>query len=810
MIDPLPGDRLARRCDPGSFAFETTAELAGAEDVFGQERADRAVEFGVSIRKDGYNLFVMGPPGSGKRTLVHKRIASHAVDAEPPSDWVYVNNFDQPQKPIAIGLPPGRGATLRRDMKNLVEELGDAIPAVFDSEEYGTKVESLDAEFNEKHEREFAALGEEAAQEKIALLRTPSGFSFAPVKDGEVVSPEEFAKQPEEDRQRIQTAIAALQVKLEKLVRGVMRLRKERAERIRALNREMTLLAVGHVVDDLEERYRNMPRVVEYLETVRRDVLDHADDFRKPADISAVSGPIAQREAPSLRRYAVNVLVDHGSPDGAPVVTEDHPTFQNLVGRIEHLAQFGALVTDFNLIKPGALHRANSGYLLIDAARILAHPFAWEGLKRALLRKEIRIESLGDMYGPVSTVSIEPEAIPLHAKVVLFGDRVIYYLLLEYDPDFGKLFRVVADFGDDFDRSVENTQALARLLAAHASREGLLPLDRSGVARAVDFASRYAGDGRKLTAQVRRVVDLLTEADHCVRSEGRSVISVADIERADAAQRARSDRLLERMQDEVLRGTLLIDTDGAKLAQVNGLSVVMLGDFAFGIPTRITATTRLGEGQVIDIQREVELGGAIHSKGVLILSAFLAAYYSGNRPHSLSASLVFEQTYGEVDGDSASLAELCALLSSLSGVPIRQSLAVTGSVNQLGEVQPIGAVSEKIEGFFEICAARGLTGAQGVIIPAANVDDLMLRDDVVAAARDGAFHVYPVRTVDEAIEVLTGVPAGSAEGIGEGPQTTVNGRVAARLREYSSARRKWTRPAGPPGSTRGASRHGDE
>ncbi|MGB8437116.1 MAG: ATP-binding protein, partial [Burkholderiales bacterium] len=428
MIDPLPAERLARRCDPGSFAFETTVELAGADDVIGQERADRAVEFGVAIRRDGYNLFVMGPTGSGKHTLVRKHIASHAADAEPPLDWVYVNNFDEPQKPIAIGLPPGRGATLRRDMEGLVEELGDAIPAVFDSEEYSARVESLDAEFNERHERDFAALGEEATQQKIALLRTPSGFSFAPVTDGEVITPEEFAKRPEEERERIQTAIAALQGKLEKLVRGVMRLRKERAERIRALNREMTLLAVGHVVSDLEERYRDMPRVVEYLEAVRRDVLDHADDFRKPADTSAAPGPMAQREAPSLRRYAVNVLVEHGSPDGAPVVTEDHPTFQNLVGRIEHLARFGALVTDFNLIKPGALHRANSGYLLIDAARILAQPFAWEGLKRALLCNEIRIESLGDMYGPISTVSIEPEAIPLHTKVVLFGDRVIYYL----------------------------------------------------------------------------------------------------------------------------------------------------------------------------------------------------------------------------------------------------------------------------------------------------------------------------------------------------------------------------------------------
>lgn len=810
MIDPLPSERLARRCDPEEFAFETTTELEVVDDVIGQARAARAVEFGIGIRREGYNLFVMGPPGSGKHTLVRKHIAARAAGAERPADWVYVNNFEQPQKPIAIGLPPGRGDGLRRDMENLVEELRAAIPAVFESDEYSAKVEAIDAEFTERHEREFSALGEEATQHKIALLRTPTGFSFAPVKDGEIMTPEDFAKLPDAEQERIQAAIGVLQGKLEKLVRGVMRLRKERIERVKALNREMTLLAVGHVVDDLKERYRELPRVVEYLDAVQQDVLDHADDFRKSAEVPAALAQMAQREAPSLRRYSVNVLVDHGVPDGAPLVSEDHPTFQNLIGRIEHIAQLGTLVTDFNLIKPGSLHRANGGHLLIDAIKVLSQPFAWEGLKRALLRKEIRIESLGDMYSLVSTVSLEPEPIPLQTKVVLFGDRIVYYLLQAYDPDFGKLFRVAADFGDDFDRNPDSTDAFARMLAAQAARDGLLPLDRSGVARAVDFAARYAGDGRKLTAQVRRIGDLLAEADHAARSAGRSVIAASDIEGADAAQRDRSDRVRERIEEEILRGSLLIDTDGAKVAQVNGLSVLALGEYVFGSPTRITATTRLGEGQVIDIQREIELGGAIHSKGVLILSAFLAARFSANRPHSLAASLVFEQTYGEVDGDSASLAELCALLSSLADVPIRQSLAVTGSVNQLGVVQPIGAVNEKIEGFFEICRARGLTGTQGVLIPASNVDDLMLRDDVIAAARDGAFRIFPVRTVDEAIEILTGVPAGDAEAVGEGPQVTVNGRVAARLREYSTARRKWTRPRISAQPARGSGRSDDD
>jgi lon-related putative ATP-dependent protease len=810
MIDPLPSERLARRCDPAEFAFETTAELAALEDVIGQDRAARAIEFGIAIGREGYNLFVMGPSGSGKHTLVRRCIDARTAGTERSSDWVYVNNFKEPQKPIAIGLPPGRGEALSRDMESLVEELRAAIPAIFDSEEYTGKVESIDAEFTERHEREFAALGEEASQQKIALLRTPSGFSFAPVKDGEVMAPEEFAKLPEEERQRVQSAIATLQGKLEKLVRGVMRLRKERVERIRALNREMTLLAVGHLVDDLKERYRAVPKVVEYLDTVQHDVLENADDFRKPAEAAGMLAQIAQREAASLRRYEVNVLVDNGRPDGVPVVTADHPTFQNLVGRIEHIAQFGTLVTDFNLIKPGALHQANGGYLLIDAMKLLGQPFAWEGLKRALLRREIQIESLGEMYSLVSTTSLEPEPIPLQSKVVLFGDRIVYYLLQAYDPDFGKLFRVAADFGDDFDRSKEAASAFARMIAAQVSREGLLPVDRTGVARAVDFASRYAGDGRKLTAQVRRIADLLAEADYSARAAGRSLISAGDVEWADTAQRDRSDRVRERMQEEIVRGTILIDTDGAKVAQVNGLSVLALGDYAFGTPTRITATTRLGDGHVIDIQREVELSGAIHSKGVLILSAFLAARFSGNRPHSLAASLVFEQTYGEVDGDSASLAELCALLSSLADVPIRQSLAVTGSVNQLGEVQPIGGVNEKIEGFFEVCQARGLTGGQGVLIPATNVEDLMLRDEVIAAARGARFHVYPVRTVDEAIALLTGVPAGDVETVGEGPQFTVNGRVAARLREYSTARRKWTRPGATPGHLRSGGRQSED
>jgi lon-related putative ATP-dependent protease len=799
MIEPLPGDRLTHRCDPAAFQFATTAELEPLDDVIGQERAARAVDFGVSIARDGYNLFVMGAPGSGKHTLVRRVIALRAAHAERPSDWVYVNNFQEPHRPLALALPPGRGTALRLDMEKLIEELRGAIPAIFESDEYTAKVEAIDSEFTERHERAFGALGAEATDQKIALLRTPSGFSFAPVKDGEVMSPEEFAKLPEEEQSRIESAIVALQGKLEKLVREVIRWRAERIERVKALNREMTLLAVGHLVDELKGGYHDLPKVVDYLDAVQRDVLDHTDDFRKQPEAPAAIARLVQRDEPSLRRYGVNVLVDHSTPNGLPVVFEDHPTYQNLTGRVDHIAQLGTLVTDFNLIKAGAFHRANGGYLLIDALKLLTQPFAWEGLKRALTRRELRIESLAEMYSLVSTVSLEPEPIPLQAKVVLFGERYIYYLLQAYDPDFGKLFRVAADFSDDFVRTGGTTATFARLVGTLASREKLLPLDAAAVARTVDFGSRYAGDGKKITARLQRITDLLTEADHFAREAGSATITAADVDRADAASRDRADRLRERVHEEIVRGTLLIDTSGAKVGQVNGLSVLALGDHPFGEPTRITATTRLGEGQVIDIQREVELGGAIHSKGVLILSAFLAARYSGHRPHSLAASLVFEQTYSEVEGDSASLAELCALLSSLADLPIRQSFAVTGSINQLGEVQPIGGVNEKIEGFFDVCKARGLTGDQGVLIPTANVDHLMLRADVVAAAREGRFRVYAVATVDQAIELLTGVPAGMPEMLGEGPQATVNGRVAARLRDYSTVRRSWARPGVRPG-----------
>jgi lon-related putative ATP-dependent protease len=798
----LPPAALRREFDLSFLGFETTATVQDVKAPVGQIRAADAISLAIDMAREGWNLFVMGPPGSGKRTLVMQSLAQRKPVAERPSDWVYVNNFEAPSKPIALKLPSGQGSKLSRDMAQLVEELRTAIPAVFESDEYRSRESQLESEFTERHEKAFSALAEEAGSQNIALVRTPSGFSLAPTKGTEVMTPDEFGQLPEAEQARIRKTIEALQGKLEQIIRQMIDWRREWRQRLKQLNREMTLFAVGHVAADLKQRYASLPRVVQYLEAVERDVIENADDFRSTAQGPTPSpfGPISPPE-PSFARYSVNVIVQHGADGGSPVVDADHPTHSDLIGRIDHQSQLGALVTDFTMIKPGALHRANGGCLLIDARKLLMQPFSWEALKRALLTREIRIESLAEAYSLVSTVSLAPEPIPLDVKVVLFGERMLYYLLAQHDPDFARLFKVVADLDDAFDVTEDNLRGYVQLLATIGRDRKLLPFDRAAVGCLVEHAARVAGDSLKLAASIEMTADLMCEADHRARSARRAYATADDVEKAVKSRRERLDRMHRRLHEAIVRGTLMIDTKASRVGQVNGLSVFEVGDTAFAEPTRITATTRLGEGQVIDVQREVELGGAIHSKGVLILGAFLASRFSHKRPHALAASLVFEQTYGMIEGDSASLAELCALMSSLADVPIRQSLAVTGSINQLGEAQAIGAVNEKIEGFFDLCVDRGLTGEEGVIIPASNVEHLMLEREVVDAVQAGRFHVYAVRTVDEAIELLTGVSSGVLDGTGAYPADSINGRISRRMRELADLRMKLLAAAGSRRST---------
>ncbi|MEW6133473.1 MAG: ATP-binding protein [Pseudomonadota bacterium] len=789
-VPPLSPDRLCHACQSERFSFSTTAELEDLSEAVGQMRAIEAAQFGIGMRHAGYNLYVMGPTGIGKRFLVHRLLERRVAEEPRPSDWCYVNNFSQPHKPRVIRLPAGMGARLQADMQQLLAELQRTIPAVFEGEEYRRRLAQIDGEYEERQTRAFNEVGEEAGRHGIMLLRTPNGFSFAPTRGEEVMSPEDYDKLSLEEKSRIDKEVDRLQEMLEKVIRQVHQWRRERIERVRKLNEEAVLFAVGHLIDALRGDYADFPAVVGYLNEVQQDVIVNMDEFRKPRE--ALTGLALLAGEPSdFNRYRVNLLIGRDPAEHAPVIYEEHPTFQNLMGRIEHVSQLGALVTNFLLIKPGALHMANGGYLLLDAIKLLSQPFSWDALKRALSSREIRIESLGQMYSLVSTVSLEPEPIALDVKVILLGNRMLYYLLAEYDPEFGELFKVAADFEDEVPRSADNDMLFARLIGTLARREGLLPLDRDAVARVIEYCSRRAEDAQKLSTHMESLSDLVREANYWTVKEGREVVSRSDVECAIQAQIERVDRLRDRTQEAILRGILHIDTEGGKVGQINALSVFQLGDFAFAQPSRITANTRLGEGELIDIQREVKLGGSIHSKGVMILASFLSSRYAAEQPLSLSASLVFEQTYGQVEGDSASVAELCALLSSLANVPIRQSLAVTGAVDQFGRVQAIGAVNDKIEGFFDICSKRGLAGGQGVIIPAANLAHLMLRQDVVDAAAAGKFHIYAVETVDEAIELLTGVPAGVPDEEGYLPEGCINALVAGRLAYLAELRRMY-------------------
>ena len=791
QVKPLPVQSLYKVCDPAHFDFSSTAELEDLAEVIGQARALEAIHFGIGIKKSGYNIFALGPAGTGKQAVVTQLLSQQASTEPEPTDWCYVNNFELPHKPIKLCLPKGKGRQLCQDMSRLIDELREAVPVLFESEEYRNQIHEIEDELKTRQEQSIDEIRQSAKAESIALVRTPNGFAFAPMQGEEVIHPKEFKKLPEETRNRFDSKIEELQQALEHVLRLIPQWRREVREKVKKLNTEVAMSVVGHLIDELSEEYQGYEDVLNYLQSVQEDIIANVDDFRKgeEEEPTIVIGP-TQGDA-SFRRYDVNLLVDHSGATAAPVVFEDNPTYQNLVGRIEHMAMMGALITDFTLIKPGALHRANNGYLVLEAYKLLQHPFSYEALKRALSSGEIHIGSLEQMLSLVSTVSLEPEPMPLNVKVVLLGDRMLYYLLYQLDPEFQELFKVSADFDDQMDRSLENQNLYARLIATLAKKDGLRAFDKAGVARVIEHSARACEDSQKLSTHMRSVSDLLCEADYWAQQHGRDLVTAEDVQTAINGQIRRSSRMKERLQENIQRGILLIDTSGEKVGQVNGLSVIDLGNIMFGTPCRITAQVRMGEGDVLDIEREVDLGGPIHSKGVLILSGYLGAKYAKDFPLALSASLVFEQSYGEIEGDSASSAELYALLSALSGVAIKQGFAVTGSVNQHGQIQAIGGVNEKIEGYFDVCNERGLTGAQGVIIPSSNVNDLMLRSDVVEAVKLGKFYVYGVETVDQGIEILTGLTAGDAGADGKYPEETINYKVAQQLLNFAEIRHEF-------------------
>ncbi len=794
-VNALEPAQLCQRCDPDQFDFKTTEDLEHLTDFIGQPRAIEALEFGVGIRQKGYNIFAFGPEGIGKENLVRKTFEAAAAGERVPSDWCYVENFEQPRKPRALELPAGKGNEFKRDMEQFVEDLQNVLPITFESEEYRNRMQEVQEALNEQQEAALGELRAQAEQKGLAVLRTPAGLAIAPVRDGEVTSPEEFQSMPPEQREKLEKGIKDLQEELEKMLMNVPGWQRELREQITDLNREMADIAVGGLIRQLVDKYAKFEHIVEHLEAIQLDVVKHVREITEEGEPSQISdqpsswGSLAALVAggarSTLRRYQVNLLADHGLSESAPVVYEDNPTFQNLLGRVEHTAQMGALITDFNLIKPGALHRANGGYLILDARKLFQEPFAWEGLKRALRSEQLRLETPGQVLSFISTITLDPEPIPLKVKVALLGEPLLYYLLMEHDPESRELFRVASDFDDQMDRDSESQMLYARLIGSLATVHNLRPLDTGGVARVIEYSSRMVSDGKKLSIQMNHITGLMREADYWSGKSGREVVTGEDVSKAIDAQIYRSDRIRERIQEQIHRETVLIDTEGMHVGQVNGLSIHQFGEFAFGRPSRITARVRMGKGEVLDIEREVELGGPIHSKGVLILSSFLGSRYSADRQLSLSASLVFEQSYGGIEGDSASSAELYALLSSIADVPVKQSLAVTGSVNQYGRVQAIGGVNEKIEGFFDISQSRGLDGTHGVLIPDSNVQHLMLRSDVVQAVEDGKFHVYPIATIDQGIELLTDMSAGEPDTEGNYPENTINGKVQARLGKFA-------------------------
>lgn len=786
----LSTDQLRRRCDVSIFDFKSTEELPPLDEVVGQERAVRAATFGIEIERPGYHLYALGPAGTGKTTTVMKFLEGKAAQQPVPDDWCYVNNFEDPDKPLVLPLPAGKGLQLQKDMEDLVQELETELPRVFDSEQYRNEREQIQEEHQKRQEELMGNLQRKAEEKDLALVQTAQGLLIAPLIDGEPMPPQRWGQLDEGTRQKLEARQKEIQEEMRETRRRVQALQREARQRIRELDRQVVSNCVAHVIDDLIGRYREQEKVAQFLKRVRKDILDNVRAFKQlqeaqkgPEQMMAGLGlPGPSQGRPTFDQYRVNLLVDHSRSDRAPVVLETYPTYYNLVGRIEHQAQYGALVTNFRMIKSGALHRANGGYLIVETLDLLTKPFAWETLKRALRNQEVKIELMGEEFRLVPTRSLEPEPIPLSIKVVMIGDPLFYYLLYNLDEDFRELFRVKADFGTDADWTDEMAHSYARFIGNVCREEGLTPFEPPAVGRVVEYGSRQAGDQTKVATKFGEVVDLIREADYWARKNGNGVVTAQDVQKAIEEKIYRSNRLEELIQRLIHEGTLLIDTEGEVVGQINGISVVPLGDYSFGKPSRITARTYVGSEGLINIDRETRLGGPLHNKGVLILTGYLGGKFAQDIPLALSASITFEQLYEEVEGDSASSAELYALLSSLSDIPARQGIAVTGSVNQRGQVQAIGGVNEKVEGFFKVCKLKGLTGSQGVLIPKSNVKNLMLQDEVVDAVREGRFHIWAVSTIDEGIEILTGVEA-----------ATVNAAAQKRLRELAEKVRAFVR-----------------
>lgn len=794
-ITKLTSDQLYRKCDPSKFDFNTTADLEERLSALGQDRAIHAVELGIHIKSRGYNLFCLGPEGTGKTSLVKRILEKEAKNRKTPDDWAYVYNFDEPYKPTAMSFPAGQAAEFAKDVDELLDELADSLPEIIESEEYKAALGIIRQKYKAKKEEYINVLQKKAKGKRVSLLHMQMGLVVAPMKDGEVLSPDAFEQLPEEEKKLVMDDLNAMQEEIENATQDLPRWEEKQKREITVLREKFVRSAVKDPIDALRKKYKSQ-QPSRFLKQIQDNIIDNIDDFvptdsdKQAAANGADEDPLQQLlskmkqpEEDKFAKFKVNVIVKNVPNSGAPIITVDYPTQGNLVGKVERIQQYGALLTDFTLIKAGALHQANGGFLLLDARKVLEQPFAWDSLKRAIASKRVKIESPTEETS-FTTISLDPEPIPLDIKVVLTGDFEIYELLSERDPDFRDFFKVEADFGMIMDRNAENEIEYAKLIGSLSKKKQLRSLNRQAVARVIEYASRLADDAGKLTAHISSIGDLLREADYWARVSNSKQIGKNHIDQAIEAQIYRSDRIKKAMLEEIDKGTILMDVKGERVGQINGLVVYDFSRYSFGKPARITTQVRIGKGDFMDIEREISMSGPIHTKGVLILKSLISNRFAKHSPLSLSASIVFEQSYGGVDGDSASSTEYYCLLSAISNLPIKQSIAVTGSINQFGEIQPIGGVNEKIEGFFDVCAHDGLTGKQGVIIPRTNVDNLMLRSDIVQAVEEGRFTIYAIDTVDDGVEILTGVKAGKPDNKGNYPKGTVNYLVEENLRQY--------------------------
>ena len=790
----LPADKLTNLCNPDDLGFETTDDVSPLLGTTGQKRAIGSMEFGLEIKRQGYNIFVSGLIGTGRNTTVRSYVERTARTEPVPPDWCYVYNFADPYRPCSISLPAGMGTGLAVDVSDLVEACKREIPRAFESESYEQRKDELLSELHKQREALSSQLEQDALKKGFAIEVTPVGIVTVPVLNGKPLSREQFDVLTDDVKDDIRQRGEEVQQEIRQVLAKSRKLEKETNERVHALDREIALFAVGHLLEDLRMKYRSFPRVEEYLQASQDDIIDHIEDFRAPVKegISIPGVDHVDRDY-AFDRYKVNVIVNNANTVGAPVVAEPNPTYYNLFGRIDYRARLGAVFTDFNMIKAGDIHRANGGYLLLQARDVLLNFLAWDTLKRTLGANEARIENIGEQFSAFPSATLKPEPIPISVKVVIVGHPMVYRLLYQLDEDFKKLFKVKSDFNVEVDRNKENVHSYAAFVAARAKEDGLKPFHKTAVARVVDFGSRLLEHQDKLSTMFLDIADILTEASFWADKDGSPLVMAEHVDKAVEEKEYRSNLIQERVLDFIREGTIFIDVEGAVPGQVNALSIIDLGDYHFGRPSRLTARTYAGAAGVVNIEREVRLSGPIHNKGVLILAGYLSSKFAQDKPLALSATLTFEQSYEEVEGDSASSAELYCLLSSLSGLPLKQNIAVTGSVNQKGETQPVGGVSKKIEGFYDVCSIKGLTGDQGVMVPTANIKNLTLRDDVVIAVREGRFHIYAVTNIEEGIELLTGVPAGDSRPDGTYPEGTVYHLVDRRLREYAQKLRDYQR-----------------